>query len=104
MQITGFLIEVTGFLNEVKFKTVPCHYSLNLLLVKLKQSSTHKQVGAAIYKECQRHCPFVIEAITALLEPASVAKAIILLSPRDPSGRGINSHQTFLMSATVVFI
>ncbi|KAI9123049.1 hypothetical protein K1719_005938 [Acacia pycnantha] len=102
--------------NEVKFKIASCHYSLNenkaalvemegipskarnlqmnLLLAKLYRNSRHNRAAVAIYKECLRHCPFIIEAITALAELGSTAKDIISLFPQNPnrSGRAQYDH------------
>ncbi|XP_054806558.1 anaphase-promoting complex subunit 7 isoform X2 [Prosopis cineraria] len=96
--------------NEVKFKIASCHYSLNenkaalvemegipskarnlqmnLLLAKLYRNSRHNRAALAIYKECLRLCPFIIEAITALAEMGSTAKDIISLFPQNPNRSG----------------
>ncbi|KAJ7955055.1 anaphase-promoting complex subunit 7 [Quillaja saponaria] len=102
--------------NEVKFKIASCYCALNenkaalvemegipskarnlqmnLLLGKLYQSSKHNRTAVAIYKECLRHCPFVIEAITALAALGATAKDIISLFPQNPnrSGRAPFDH------------
>lgn len=102
--------------NEVKFKIASCHCFLNenkaalvemegipnkarnlpmnLLLGKLYRISRHIRAAVAIYKECIRHCPYVLEAITALAELGSTAKDIISLFPQTPnrSGRAPFDH------------
>ncbi|KAK7303143.1 hypothetical protein RJT34_14044 [Clitoria ternatea] len=102
--------------NEVKFKIASCHCFLNenkaalvemegipskarnlpmnLLLGKLYRISRHSRAAVAIYKECVRHCPYVLEAITALSELGSTAKDIISLFPQTPnrSGRAPFDH------------
>ncbi|WJX40885.1 hypothetical protein P8452_28316 [Trifolium repens] len=60
-----------------KAKNLP----MNLLLGKLYRIS-HGRAVVAIYKECLRHCPFILEAITALSELGSTAKDIISLFPQ----------------------
>ncbi|XP_027363285.1 anaphase-promoting complex subunit 7 isoform X2 [Abrus precatorius] len=102
--------------NEVKFKIASCHCFLNenkaalvemegipskarnlpmnLLLGKLYRISRHSRAAVSIYKECLRHCPYVLEAITALSELGSTAKDIISLFPQTPnrSGRAPFDH------------
>ncbi|XP_057429582.1 anaphase-promoting complex subunit 7 [Lotus japonicus] len=102
--------------NEVKFKIASCHCSLNenkaalaemdgipvkarnlamnLLLGKLYRICRQSRAAAAIYKECLRHCPYVLEAITALSELGVTAKDIISLFPQTPnrSGRASSDH------------
>ncbi|XP_045800773.1 anaphase-promoting complex subunit 7 [Trifolium pratense] len=102
--------------NEVKFKIASCHCFLNenkaalvemegipskarnlpmnLLLGKLYRISRHSRAAVAIYKECLRHCPFILEAITALSELGSTAKDIISLFPQtlNRSGRAPFDH------------
>lgn len=102
--------------NEVKFKIASCHCFLNenkaalvemegiptkarnlpmnLLLGKLYRISRHIRAAVAIYKECIRHCPYVLEAITALAELGSTAKDIISLFPQtlNRSGRAPFDH------------
>ncbi|XP_052312257.1 anaphase-promoting complex subunit 7 isoform X2 [Populus trichocarpa] len=87
--------------NEVKFKIASCHSAMNetraalvemegipskartlqmsLLMAKLYRSSRHTRFAITCYKECLRHCPFVIEAIIALAELGVAAKDIISL-------------------------
>nr|XP_034895749.1 anaphase-promoting complex subunit 7-like isoform X2 [Populus alba] len=87
--------------NEVKFKIASCHSALNetraalvemegipskartlqmsLLMAKLYRSSRHTRFAITCYKECLRHCPYVIEAIIALAELGVAAKDIISL-------------------------
>uniref|UniRef100_A0A6N2K210 Uncharacterized protein n=1 Tax=Salix viminalis TaxID=40686 RepID=A0A6N2K210_SALVM len=87
--------------NEVKFKIASCHATLNetraalvemegipskartlqmsLLMAKLYRSSKHTRLAITCYKECLRHCPFVIEAIVALAELGVAAKDVISL-------------------------
>ncbi|XP_050875689.1 anaphase-promoting complex subunit 7 isoform X2 [Lathyrus oleraceus] len=102
--------------NEVKFKIASCHCFLNenkaalvemegipskarslpmnLLLGKLYRFSRHSRAAVAIYKECLRHCPFILEAITALSELGSTAKDIISLFPQtlNRTGRAPFDH------------
>ncbi|KAJ7980229.1 anaphase-promoting complex subunit 7 [Quillaja saponaria] len=102
--------------NEVKFKIASCYCALNenkaalvemegipskarnlqmnLLLGKLYRNSKHNRAAVAIYKECLRHCPFVIEAITALAELGATAKDIVSLFPQtsNRSGRAPFDH------------
>ncbi|KAI8011664.1 Anaphase-promoting complex subunit 7 [Camellia lanceoleosa] len=90
--------------NEVKFKIASCHCSLNenraalvemegipnkarnlqmnLMMGKLYQNSRHTRSSIACYKECLRHCPYVIEAIVALAEPGVASKDIISIFPQ----------------------
>ncbi|OAY27779.1 anaphase-promoting complex subunit 7 [Manihot esculenta] len=85
--------------NEVKFKIASCHSALNetraalvemegvpskartlqmsLLMAKLYRNSRHNRFAVACYKECLRHCPYVLEAIIALAELGAAAKDII---------------------------
>uniref|UniRef100_A0A2P2KKU8 Anaphase-promoting complex subunit 7 n=1 Tax=Rhizophora mucronata TaxID=61149 RepID=A0A2P2KKU8_RHIMU len=85
--------------NEVKFKIAWCYSALNenkaalvemdgipskartlpmsLLMAKLYRNSRHNRFAIACYKECLRHCPYVIEAIIALAELGVTAKDII---------------------------
>ncbi|KAI4345457.1 hypothetical protein L6164_012581 [Bauhinia variegata] len=96
--------------NEVKFKIASCYCALNenkaalvemegipskarnlqmnLLLGKLYRNSRHNRAAVAIYKECLRQCPYVIEAIIALAELGSTAKDIVSLFPQNPSRSG----------------
>uniref|UniRef100_A0A2N9J0J6 Anaphase-promoting complex subunit 7 n=1 Tax=Fagus sylvatica TaxID=28930 RepID=A0A2N9J0J6_FAGSY len=102
--------------NEVKFKIASCHSALsenraaigemegipgkarnlqmNLLMGKLYRISRHIRPAISCYKECLRHCPFVLEAITALAEMGATAKDIISLFPQTPykSGRAPFDH------------
>nr|KAJ0206585.1 hypothetical protein LSAT_V11C500254080 [Lactuca sativa] len=90
--------------NEVKFKIASCHCAINenraalaemeaipsksrnlqmnLLLGKLYRYSKHIRPAIACYKECLRHCPYIIEAITSLAELGVQAKDIFSLLPQ----------------------
>nr|GEU67079.1 anaphase-promoting complex subunit 7 [Tanacetum cinerariifolium] len=61
---------------------------MNLLMGKLYRYSKHIRPCITCYKECLRHCPYVIEAITALAELGVQAKDIFLLLPQTPSRSG----------------
>ncbi|KAI8009973.1 Anaphase-promoting complex subunit 7 [Camellia lanceoleosa] len=96
--------------NEVKFKIASCHCSLNenraalvemegipnkarnlqmnLMMGKLYRNSRHTRSSIACYKECLRHCPYVIEAIIALAELGVASKDIISLFPQTPNRSG----------------
>ncbi|KAL2506687.1 Anaphase-promoting complex subunit 7 [Abeliophyllum distichum] len=96
--------------NEVKFKIAKCHSSLsenraalaemegipsksrnlemNLMMAKLYRNSRHTRSAIGCYKECLRHCPFIIEAIIALAELGIAAKDIISLFPQTPNRSG----------------
>ncbi|KAF9678025.1 hypothetical protein SADUNF_Sadunf08G0168900 [Salix dunnii] len=102
--------------NEVKFKIASCHATLNetraalvemegipskartlqmsLLMAKLYRSSKHTRLAITCYKECLRHCPFVIEAIIALAELGVAAKDVISLFSQvsNRSGRAPLDH------------
>ncbi|MED6221516.1 Anaphase-promoting complex subunit 7 [Stylosanthes scabra] len=67
---------------------------MNLLLGKLYRISRHSRAAVAIYKECLRHCPYILEAITALSELGSSVKDIISLFPQNlnRSGRAPFDH------------
>ncbi|GMH08334.1 hypothetical protein Nepgr_010174 [Nepenthes gracilis] len=102
--------------NEVKFKIASCHCQLNesraalaemegisskartlpmhLMMGKLYRNSQHNRAAVACYKECLRHCPYILEAITALAELGTSAKDIISLFPQTPnrSGRPLSDH------------
>ncbi|GAB4851250.1 Anaphase-promoting complex subunit 7 [Ancistrocladus abbreviatus] len=102
--------------NEVKFKIASCHCQLNeskaaivemegissksrslpmhLMMGKLYRNSRHNRAAVACYKECLRHCPYILEAITALAELGASAKDIISLFPQTPSrsGRSLSDH------------
>ncbi|XP_008223120.1 PREDICTED: anaphase-promoting complex subunit 7 [Prunus mume] len=102
--------------NEVKFKIASCHFSLgengaalsemdnipskvrnlqmNLLMGKLYRYSRQNRSAVSCFKECLRHCPYVIEAIVALAELGVAAKDIISLIPQTPnrSGRAPFDH------------
>ncbi|KAK1292177.1 Anaphase-promoting complex subunit 7 [Acorus calamus] len=93
--------------NEVKFKITLCHSALNenraalmelegipskarslrmnLTLGKLYRISRHNRASISCYKDCLRHCPFALEAITALAELGVSAKDIISLFPQTPN-------------------
>ncbi|XP_030975923.1 anaphase-promoting complex subunit 7 [Quercus lobata] len=103
--------------NEVKFKIASCHCALNenraalaemegipgksrnlqmnLLLGKLYRNSRHSRHAMSCYKECLRHCPYVLEAITALAEMGASAKDIISLFPQTPNRSGRASFDHF---------
>ncbi|KAK2391192.1 GPI ethanolamine phosphate transferase [Trifolium repens] len=74
-------LEFVSYMEGIpsKAKNLP----MNLLLGKLYRIS-HGRAVVAIYKECLRHCPFILEAITALSELGSTAKDIISLFPQGP--------------------
>lgn len=102
--------------NEVKFKIASCHAALNenkvallemegipskgrnlpmlLMMGKLYRNTRHTRSAVACYKECLRHCPYVLEAIIALAELGASAKEIISLLPQTPnrSGRLLSDH------------
>ncbi|KAH9765663.1 Anaphase-promoting complex subunit 7 [Citrus sinensis] len=102
--------------NEVKYKIASCHFALgetkaaivemegipskarnlqmSLLMAKLYRNSRHNRGAVACYKECLRHCPFFIEAITALAELGATPKDIISLFAQTPnrSGRAPFDH------------
>ncbi|XP_068496602.1 anaphase-promoting complex subunit 7 isoform X2 [Phaseolus vulgaris] len=90
------------FLNEnkaalVEMEGIPSkarNLAMNLLLGKLYRVSKHSRAAVSIYKECIRHCPYILEAITALAELGSTAKDIISLFPQTPnrSGRAPFDH------------
>ncbi|XP_010666682.1 anaphase-promoting complex subunit 7 [Beta vulgaris subsp. vulgaris] len=96
--------------NEVKFKIASCHAALNenkvallemegipnksrnlamhLMTGKLYRNTRHTRAAVACYKECLRHCPYFLEAISALAELGASAKEIISLLPQTPSRSG----------------
>ncbi|XP_077239063.1 anaphase-promoting complex subunit 7-like isoform X1 [Tasmannia lanceolata] len=96
--------------NEVKFKITLCHCALsenraalaemegipakartlrmNLTMGRLCCISRHNRVAIACYKDCLRHCPYILEAITALAELGVSAKDIISLFPQTPNRGG----------------
>ncbi|GAB2266466.1 Anaphase-promoting complex subunit 7, partial [Dionaea muscipula] len=96
--------------NEVKFKVASCHCQLSeskaaliemegipykarslpmhLMMGKLYRSSQHNRAAVACYKECLRHCPYVLEAITALADLGVSSKDIISLFPQTPNRSG----------------
>ncbi|KAH9683311.1 Anaphase-promoting complex subunit 7 [Citrus sinensis] len=102
--------------NEVKYKIASCHFALgetkaaivemegipskarnlqmSLLMAKLYRNSRHNRGAVACYKECLRHCPFFIEAITALAELGATPKDIISLFAQttNRSGRALFDH------------
>lgn len=103
--------------NEVKFKIASCHCALSenraalaemegipgkarnlqmhLLMGKLYRNSRHIRPAIACYKECLRHCPFILEAITALAELGATVKDIISLFPQTPNRSGRASFDHF---------
>ncbi|EEF45499.1 anaphase-promoting complex subunit 7 [Ricinus communis] len=102
--------------NEVKFKIASCLSALNetraalvemegipskartlqmsLLMAKLYRNSRHNRFAIACFKECLRHCPYVIEAIIALAELGVSAKDIISVFSQasNKSGRASFDH------------
>ncbi|XP_042477035.1 anaphase-promoting complex subunit 7 isoform X1 [Macadamia integrifolia] len=96
--------------NEVKFKITLCHCALsenraalaemegipskartlrmNLTMGKLYRNSRHNRAAIACYKECLRHCAYILEAITALAELGVSAKDITSLFPQTPNRSG----------------
>ncbi|KAJ9700094.1 hypothetical protein PVL29_005768 [Vitis rotundifolia] len=61
---------------------------MNLLMGKLHRNSRQNRAAIACYKECLRHCPYVIEAIIALAELGVTAKDILSLFPQTPNRSG----------------
>ncbi|KAJ8573841.1 hypothetical protein K7X08_010352 [Anisodus acutangulus] len=53
------------------------------MMGKLYRNSRHTRVAITCYKECLRHCPYIIEAIIALAELGVAAKDIISLFPQE---------------------
>lgn len=102
--------------NEVKFKIASSYFALgengtalsemdnipsksrnlpmNLLMGKLYRFSRQNRSAISCFKECLRHCPYVMEAIVALAELGVAAKDIISLIPQTPnrSGRAPFDH------------
>ncbi|CAN6676943.1 unnamed protein product [Malus baccata var. baccata] len=102
--------------NEVKFKIASSYFALgengtalsemdnipsksrnlpmNLLMGKLYRFSKQNRSAVSCFKECLRHCPYVMEAIVALAELGVTAKDIISLIPQTPnrSGRAPFDH------------
>ncbi|PKA53433.1 Anaphase-promoting complex subunit 7 [Apostasia shenzhenica] len=101
--------------NEVKFKIALCHCALNenraalaemegiplkartlkmnLTLGKLYRISRNNRGAVSCYKDCLRHCPHALEAITALAELGVSSKEILLLFPQAPNrGRSLLDH------------
>ncbi|KAF5206402.1 Anaphase-promoting complex subunit [Thalictrum thalictroides] len=96
--------------NEVKFKITLCHCALsenraalaemesipskartlrmNLTMGKLYRHSRHNRSAIACYKDCLRHCPYILEAITALAELGVSSKDIVSLFPQTPTRSG----------------
>uniref|UniRef100_A0A1D1XN68 Anaphase-promoting complex subunit 7 n=1 Tax=Anthurium amnicola TaxID=1678845 RepID=A0A1D1XN68_9ARAE len=96
--------------NEVKFKICLCHCALsenraalaemdgipskartlrmNLMLGRLLRISKHNRAAIVCYKDCLRHCPYVMEAIAALAELGVSAKDILALFPQTPNRGG----------------
>uniref|UniRef100_A0A803N9L7 Anaphase-promoting complex subunit 7 n=1 Tax=Chenopodium quinoa TaxID=63459 RepID=A0A803N9L7_CHEQI len=73
-----------------KARNLPMH----LLMGKLYRNTRHTRAAVNCYKECLRHCPYALEAITAMAELGSSAKEIISLLPQTPSrsGRALSDH------------
>ncbi|KAL2904040.1 Anaphase-promoting complex subunit 7, partial [Bienertia sinuspersici] len=102
--------------NEVKYKIASCHAALNenkvallemegipsktrnlpmhLMMGKLYRITRHTRASIACFKECLRHCPYVLEAVIALAELGASAKEIISVLPQTPSrsGRPLSDH------------
>ncbi|XP_010931597.1 anaphase-promoting complex subunit 7 isoform X2 [Elaeis guineensis] len=96
--------------NEVKFKIALCYCALsenraallemegippkartlrmNLTLGKLYRISRHSRSAIACYKDCLRHSPYILEAITALAELGISSKEILSLFPQTPNRGG----------------
>ncbi|WCJ23534.1 Anaphase-promoting complex subunit 7 [Euphorbia peplus] len=96
--------------NEVKFKIASCHSALNetraalvemegipsksrtlqmsLLMAKLYRNSKQNRFAVSCFKECLRHCPYVMEAIIALAELGVTAKDIISIFSQASSKNG----------------
>ncbi|KAK1417875.1 hypothetical protein QVD17_27009 [Tagetes erecta] len=96
--------------NEVKFKIATCHCAINenraalveleaipsksrnlqmnLLMGKLYRYFKHNRPAISCYKECLRHCPYILEAVTSLAELGIQAKEIFSLLPQTPSRSG----------------
>nr|DAD37983.1 TPA_asm: hypothetical protein HUJ06_008624 [Nelumbo nucifera] len=96
--------------NEVKFKITLCHCALsenraalvemegipskartlrmNLTMGKLYRISKQNRPSIACYKDCLRHCPYILEAVTALAELGVSAKDIHSLFPQTPNRSG----------------
>ncbi|KAB1214037.1 Anaphase-promoting complex subunit 7 [Morella rubra] len=68
---------------------------MHLLMGKLYRNSRHIRPAIACYKECLRHCPFILEAITALAELGATVKDIISLFPQTPNRSGRASFDHF---------
>lgn len=102
--------------NEVKFKITLCYCALNenraalaemesipskvrnlqmnLTMGKLYRISRHIRAAISCYKDCLRHCPYVLEAITGLAELGVPAKDILSFFPQTPNrgGRPPSDH------------
>ncbi|KAK9084140.1 hypothetical protein Scep_030611 [Stephania cephalantha] len=96
--------------SEVKFKITLCHYALNdnraalaemegipskartlrmnLTMGKIYRHSRHNRSAISCLKDCLRHSPYILEAITALAELGVSAKEIISLFPQTPNRSG----------------
>ncbi|XP_072976278.1 anaphase-promoting complex subunit 7 [Typha angustifolia] len=96
--------------SEVKFKITLCHCALsehraallemegislkartlrmNLTMGKLYRISRNNRAGIACYKDCLRHCPYVLEAIIALAELGVSSKEILSLFSQAPNKGG----------------
>ncbi|XP_008804571.2 anaphase-promoting complex subunit 7 isoform X2 [Phoenix dactylifera] len=96
--------------NEVKFKIALCYCAIsenraallemegippkartlrmNLTLGKLYRISRHNRSAIACYKDCLRHSPYILEAITALAELGISSKEILSLFPQTPNRGG----------------
>ncbi|CAN6469401.1 unnamed protein product [Victoria cruziana] len=103
--------------NEMKFKIALCHCSLNenraaltemegiptkartlrmnLTMGKLYRVTRHNRAAISSYKECLRHCPYILEAIIALADLGVSAKDILSLFPQTPNRGGRLSFDHF---------
>ncbi|XP_019179757.1 PREDICTED: anaphase-promoting complex subunit 7 [Ipomoea nil] len=76
------LLEMEGIPSKVR------NLQMNLMMGKLYRNSRHTRASVTCYKECLRHCPYIIEAITALAELGVAAKDIISLFPQTSNRSG----------------
>ncbi|XP_077232624.1 anaphase-promoting complex subunit 7-like isoform X3 [Tasmannia lanceolata] len=78
-------------INENEMEGIPAKartLRMNLMMGRLCRISRHNRVAIACYKDCLRHCPYILEAITALAELGVSAKDIISLFPQTPNRGG----------------
>ncbi|KAI8000670.1 Anaphase-promoting complex subunit 7 [Camellia lanceoleosa] len=76
MEVNGVPLKMEGIPNKAR------NLQMNLMMGKLYRNSRHTRSSIACYKECLRHCPYVIEAIIALAELGVALKDIISLFPQ----------------------